>query len=110
MGWNNNPNALQFKWALRALLQKNQVTASQQANCSVVEESKLAEEAGHIDNKVAALLDSSTIWHEDVLMYIGGYIVKKVTGCIKCAECATALITEEDSLPNHSLQIILTVS
>ena len=27
LGWNNNPNALQFKWALRALLQKNQVIA-----------------------------------------------------------------------------------
>ena len=78
---------------------KNQVTASQCANCSVVEESKLAEEADHIDNKVAALLNSSTIWHEDVLMYIGGYIVKKVTRCIKCAECATALITEEDTQP-----------
>ena len=99
MGWNNNPNALQFKWALRALLQKNQVTASQRANCSVVEESKLAEEADHIDNKVPALLNSSTIWH--VLMYIGGYIVKKVTGCIKCAECATALITEEDTQPSQ---------
>ena len=100
MGWNNNPNALQFKWALRALLQKNQVTALQRANCSVVE-SKLAEEADHIDNKVAALLNSSTIWHEDVLMYIGGYIVKKVTGCIKCAERATALITEEDTQPSQ---------
>jgi hypothetical protein len=27
LGWNNNLNALQFKWALRALLQKNQITA-----------------------------------------------------------------------------------
>ena len=56
-GWNNNPNALQFKWVLRALLQKNQVTASRHANYSVVKESKLAEEADHIDNKVAALLN-----------------------------------------------------
>ena len=61
----------------------------------------MAEEADHIDNKVAALLNSSAIWHEDVLMYIGGYIVKKVTGCIKCAECATALITEEDTQPSQ---------
>jgi hypothetical protein len=28
--------------------------------------------------------------------------VNKVTGCIKCAECATALITEEDSQPSQS--------
>lgn len=41
LGWNNNPNALQFKWALRALLQKNQITASEKANCTVVEEEKM---------------------------------------------------------------------
>ena len=28
-GWNNNPNTLQFKWALRALLQMNQIAASE---------------------------------------------------------------------------------
>ena len=43
-GWNNNPNALQFKWALRALLLKNQVSPSTNANCSVIEEGILAEE------------------------------------------------------------------
>ena len=36
LGWNNNPNALQFKWALRLLLQKNQVAASSSANCLVI--------------------------------------------------------------------------
>lgn len=30
--WNNKPNALQFKWALRALLQKNQITPHKSAN------------------------------------------------------------------------------
>ncbi len=96
LGWNNNPNALQFKWALRALLQKNQVTAAETGNCSVIEEEKF----------IAALLNNSTIWHEDVLAYIGGYIVKIITGCIKCAECAAVLATEDDdsqpSLPDHA--------
>jgi hypothetical protein len=41
LSWNNNPNALQFKWALRALLQKNQITASEKANCTVIEEEKM---------------------------------------------------------------------
>ena len=74
LGWNNNPNALQFKWALRVLLQKNQVAASSNANCLVVEESKLVEEASHLDKKVTSILDSSTIcmkmcWHimDDIL-------------------------------------------
>jgi hypothetical protein len=105
LGWNNNPNALQFKWALRALLQKNQVTAPETGNCTVVEETKLAEEADNIDGKVAGLLNSSTIWHEDVLEYIGGYIARKITSCIKCAECASALAMENNnhpSLPDHT--------
>ena len=103
--WNNNPNALQFKWALRVLLQKNQVAASSSANSLVVEESKLEEEASHLDKKVTSILDSSTIWHEDVLSYIGGYIVKKITNCLRCAECAAALVAENDShpsLPDHT--------
>ncbi|CAB4019071.1 DNA transposase THAP9 [Paramuricea clavata] len=105
LGCNNNPNALQFKWALRALLQKNQVAASPTANCSVVEEGKLAEEATHLDKKVTSILDCSTIWHEDVLSYIGGYIVKMITNCLKCAECAAALVAENNSqpsLPDHT--------
>jgi len=32
-GWNNNPNPLQLKWALRALLMKNNIEASKNANC-----------------------------------------------------------------------------
>jgi hypothetical protein len=105
LGWNNNPNALQFKWALRALLQKNQVAASPTANCSVVEEGKLAEEDTHLDKKVTSILNCSTIWHEDVLSYIGGYIVKMITNCLKCAECAAALVVENNSqpsLPDHT--------
>ena len=53
-GWNNNSNALQFKWALRALLLKNQVSPSTNDNCSVIEEGKLAEEVNSIDSKVAS--------------------------------------------------------
>ena len=37
------------------------------------------------------LLNTSSIWRDDVLEYIGGFIVKKVSSCIKCAECAGAL-------------------
>ena len=94
-GWNNNPNALQFKWALRALLQKNQVSPSTNANCSVIEEGKLAEEVNSIDSKVASYLNSSAIWQDDVMEYIGGYIAKKISKCLKCAECAAALAMED---------------
>ena len=76
------------------------MAAPSTANCSVVEESKLAEEESHLDQKVTSILDCSTIWHEDVLSYIGGYIVKKMTNCLKCADCAAALVVENDRQPS----------
>lgn len=33
-GWNNNPNCLQFKYALRQMMMKNAITASKNANCT----------------------------------------------------------------------------
>ena len=104
LGWNNNPNALQFKWALRALLQKNQITASEKANCTVVEEEKMDQEMGHVDANIANSLNCSTVWRDDVLSYIAGYIVKKITECIKCPECAIALVAVDNSQsasPDH---------
>ena len=32
-GWNNNPNCLQFKYAMRKMLLRNAITASKNANC-----------------------------------------------------------------------------
>ena len=104
LGWNNNPNALQFKWVLRALLQKNQITASEKANCTVVEEEKMDQEMGHVDANIANSLNCSTVWRDDVLSYIAGYIVKKITECIKCPECAIALVAVDNSQsasPDH---------
>ena len=33
LGWNNNPNALQFKYALRSLLLRNSIECPTTANC-----------------------------------------------------------------------------
>ena len=37
LGWNNNPNALQFKYALRSLLLANKIDSPSTANCTPVE-------------------------------------------------------------------------
>ena len=37
-GWNDNPNVLQFKYALRSMLLPNKITASNSANCHVFEQ------------------------------------------------------------------------
>ena len=99
-GWNNNPNALQFKWALRALLQKNQISASEKANCAVIDEEKMDEQIRHVDQNIITSLTCSTIWRDDVLAYIAGYIVKKITLCIKSPECAIALVAIDNSQAN----------
>lgn len=91
LGWNNNPNVLQFKWILRALLQKSQITASEKPNYTVVEEDKMDQEMGQVDANIANSLNCSTVWRDDVLSYIAGYIVKKIT------ECAIALGAVDNS-------------
>ncbi len=40
-GWNNNPNALQIKYALRKMLLKNSVMASDSANCQLFEQNSI---------------------------------------------------------------------
>ena len=39
-GWNNNPNVMQFKWALRQILTMNSISTSSTGNCTDFEESR----------------------------------------------------------------------
>ena len=89
LGWNNNPNALQFKHAIRALLLRNNVEAPNTANCStalndlpegtndVIDDTTFNDKSQTIDSAVHALLNTSTNWRFDALYYISGYIAKK---------------------------------
>ena len=76
-GWNNNPTALPFKYALRALFLKNKIESPSTANCINVTESDIRNEVPKVDGNVSQLLVSSNIWKADVLHYISGYITKK---------------------------------
>ena len=113
LGWNNNPTAIQFKWALRTSLQKNQITAPTTGNCKIVSEDK-PEKDLEPDNRIVRLLDSS-VWRDDVLGYIGGYIVKQLIPSTKCVECLDALVaedrnTEPDQNPSRSVVRIVQVT
>ena len=77
-GWNNNPTALQFKYALRSLLLKNKIEAPKTANCVQLTEEETEVGPGKVDSSVSNLLLSSNVWRSDVLHYIAGYIVRKV--------------------------------
>ena len=67
-GWNNNPIALQFKYALRSLLLKNKIESPSTANCVPVSEQEFsATGTGQVDSVVCDLLMSSYLWRADVL-------------------------------------------
>ena len=97
-GWNNNPNALQFKHAIRTL-----VEAPNTANClaawndlpqgtnDVIDDTTFNDKSKTIDPAVHALLNTSTNWRFEALYYISGYIAKKMVATMKCPECAVAL-------------------
>ena len=95
-GWNNNPTALQLRYAIRALLLKNKVESPSTANCVNVSDNDVNEMA-KVDPRVSNLLLSTTIWRSDVLHYISGYIVKKIIECIDCPDCVPALQSNSES-------------
>ena len=95
LGWNNNPNALQFKYALRSLLLRNNIECPTTANCvpTAKEQSDLPDQSDQQcqDTQISEMLQTSNVWRYDVLFYISGYIAKKLLKNIKCPECAEAL-------------------
>lgn len=95
-GSNNNPNAEQFRFALRKLLFKNHIEASVNANCisfnntptcSILEfrsvkrsfEEKIEDEETDIE-KYASLFESQKLsdMTDNILYYITGYIVRQI--------------------------------
>ena len=101
LGWNNNPTALQLKYALRSLLLKNKVEAPATANCVATSDAKV-QETSQIDTSVSRLLLSANLWRADVLYYISGYIVHQILKSIDCPECVEALF--DNSEVDHSYQ------
>lgn len=124
-GWNNNPNVLQFKWALRQLLFRNAVHASVNANClgdtfetySVLQfrkpkrvvhdydASKNAEESEEFLNMVDNLKLSPI--QENIVYYIAGTIVRTLLKEIHCHHCANILIDHNMAISDkcHSYTI-----
>ena len=88
LGWNNNPNALQFKYALRSLLLRNNIECPTTANCvpTANEQSDLPDQSDQQcqDTQLSEMLQISNVWRYDVLYYISGYIAKKLLKNIKC--------------------------
>ena len=110
-GWNNNPNCLQFKWALRAILLKNRIMPSKNANVTVEQplnrlfQHKTPAAVSHCNRKMqefAELLKEPSEYHEHVLHYMSGYITRHIVNDCRCTRCSLALhhnTPPEETLP-----------
>ena len=117
-GWNNNPNVLQFKYAWWKLIMRNSIEPSQTGNCTNFDQA-LCEPSGllnftwkhkqqvsnetlqptvhditeerlliHIDDECPNVLK------DDILYYIGGFIVCKLIPKIHCKKCKNELFLD----------------
>ena len=122
-GWNNNPNVLQFKSALRRLVLGNTVTASSKANCKALDGSNIipffhtrkhATPLNETQNGPNGREQPATMNHNDrlrklisqvdyhhpselksnILSYIAGLVVKKLLRMLKCSVCIESLTAE----------------
>lgn len=112
-GYNNNPNVLQFKYAMRQILLRNEIRGSQNSNCLHLDSDptgtifqfiwKKKKEQNSIfeniddesDNEIETFnnysISDCNMLKEYILFYIAGYIVKKLLSRIDCYTCAINL-------------------
>ena len=123
--WNNNPNCLKFKYAIRKMLMRYAITASKNANCvdftgcnSIIPlfhtskksktpdventEQTTASENDSLDNSpelnfMCSHLDKEhSEFTANVLFYIAGYIVTQLIDKLPCPSCKMSLIPVPD--------------
>ena len=114
-GWNNNPDILELKYPIRAVLLTKNVDAPETAHCTDISQSSnddYEENSSAVDPAIITFWKYpsssfshrqwlirwhfpsrklSTYWKYDVLFYIGGFIAKKMVANMKCLKCAASL-------------------
>ena len=111
-GWNNNPTPLQFKWSLRMLLLKNGVLPSAHGNCEhFTLSSKVFDPESNNSSLVmkhnypllesfVEILTKPSVYHENSVFYISGYICRKVAKKVQCTHCCKFLMSSSDMQDN----------
>ena len=117
-GWNNNPNCLQLKYALRKMLMRNAITASKNANCvdftgcsgiiplfhkrkhdhdgneAEIEPEEVTVDSPEMNNMLRHLdHEQHSEFVSNVLYYIAGYIIAQILNKISCPACKNCLIS-----------------
>ena len=121
-GFNNNPNAIQFKTAMKQILMKNSIMASNKGNVLCFESQSIGSlfslkwtkrrspmatlltQVEVVNNEPPTeetdfeyLLDGVTNITENILYYIAGFIIRSVLKNIECNDCSEALLTSTTS-------------
>jgi len=104
-GWSNNPTALQFRAAYRALLSHIGVSPSTSGSCAVDDSDDILFDSGASgddafvesyvtlqDHTYSSLLPTLSKYVEDVSTYIAGFVVRKLLPKVKCDECRSLLV------------------
>lgn len=122
-GWNNNPNVLEFKQALKRIIIRNSIQPSNTGNCTNFEDS-LCETNGlldfswkrrKLDQQSPVLLEDESpdmvnldtlliqmdqqhcnILRDNILYYIAGYIVRRLLLKLDCESCHKELLLKMD--------------
>ena len=122
-GWNNNPNCLQLKYAIRKMLLRNAVSASKNGNClaftndsttiipffhSKKHNAPLTETPPDNCNQTipeflsTQLINPTSEFLSNVLFYIGGFVVSKLLDKLTCLSCKKCLLSQFTStVPDH---------
>ena len=120
-GFNNNPNVVQFKAAMRQILIKNSIIVTSAGNCLSFESKSIGSlfslkwskrrtpfidqvQSGESNGMASdaeqqlinQLLEDVNIssLQENVLYYISGWILRKIIDSVDCHECAESLMKE----------------
>ena len=117
--WSNNPNAQQFKLALRQIIIRNSIEPSKTGNCTNFDDAlcesqglpdfswkrsqKVPEQVveGEDENLLMAErvlfqndLDNPNLLQDNILYYVAGYLVKSLCARLNCRSCQWELLLD----------------
>jgi len=101
-GWNNNPTAMQFRYAYRAILNKICVMPSSAGNVVPLDTTDDLTDQTVVDDDIFTDSGSDILLSEgvsalshyadNVSVYIAGFVIRKLMPKLKCSECRELLV------------------
>jgi hypothetical protein len=130
-GWNNNPTARQFKFALRAIMMSEYIKPSCNANVEhfddaeewvldfrrskraapesvTIPDNDFQEEIALISRQLGSffLRMETADWRDNVLFYTAGFVARKLEKIIDCDSCVGAIFLDENDVLSKDPSLI----